>query len=59
MNDFPIPKDLVLGNGHNLHGWLLDLPLANPDGPNVSSKGNQEFYESILGSVLAKGRSGM
>ena len=59
MNDFPILKHLVLGNGGDLHGWLLDLPLANPDGANVSSDGNQEWYDSILGSLFAKGRTGM
>ncbi|KAH9993257.1 acyl transferase/acyl hydrolase/lysophospholipase [Russula vinacea] len=50
MNDFPTIKDLVFGNGDNMHGWLLDLPLATPDGADVSSKNNQEWYDSILGS---------
>ncbi|KAI0256379.1 phospholipase B [Lactifluus subvellereus] len=58
-NDFPIIKDLVHGNGGNLTGWLLDLPLATPDGDNVFSKLNQHWYGSILWSVVAKGATGI
>jgi lysophospholipase len=59
MNDFPTIKDLVYGNGDNFQGWLLNLPLATPDGVNVLSKNNQLWYSSILWSVYAKGDSGM
>jgi lysophospholipase len=59
MNDFPTIKDLVFGNGDKMHGWLLDLPLATPDGADVFSKNNQEWYDSILGSIFAKGETGM
>ena len=59
MNDFPTTKDLVYGNGKNLDGWQLDLPLVTPDGTNVSSTNNQEWYGSILSSVFAKGDTGM
>jgi lysophospholipase len=58
MNDFPTIKDLVYGNGGNMSGWLLDLPLFAPDG-SASSKGNQQWYSSILGSVFAKAGTGM
>lgn len=59
MNDFPTLKDLVLGNGDNMTGWLLHLPLATPDGSDVFSKENQLWYGSILGSVFAKASAGL
>lgn len=59
MNDFPTIKDLVHGNGGNLSGWLLDIPLATPDGDDVFSVNNQDFYGSLLWSVFAKGNAGM
>jgi lysophospholipase len=59
MNDFPTIKDLVYGNGDNMHGWLLHFPLTTPDGDNVYSENNQDWYDSILGSVFAKGDTGM
>ena len=59
MNDFPTVKDMVFGNGDNLGGWLLDLPLATPSGDDIFSQGNQEWYGSILQSVFAKGKTGM
>ena len=42
MNDFPMIKDLVYGNGDNLGGWLLDLALATLDSNNVFLIKNQE-----------------
>jgi lysophospholipase len=59
MNDFPNIQDLVFGNGNGLEGWLLDIPLFTPDGDDVFSKQNQDWYGSILGSVIAKGNTGM
>jgi len=59
MNDFPTIKDLVFGNGNNLAGWLLDLGLATPDGDDIVSTRNQEWYGSILWSVMAKGATGL
>lgn len=59
MNDFPTIKDLVYGNGDSCQGWLLNLPLATPDGSNVFSKSNQDWYGSVLWSVYAKAGSGM
>ena len=59
MNDFPTIKNLVHGNGNNTTGWLLHLPLATPDGTNVFSKQNQNWYGSILWSVFAKAGTGM
>ncbi|KAH9985800.1 phospholipase B [Russula compacta] len=59
MNDFPTVKDMVFGNGDNMDGWLLDLPLATPSGDDVFSQGNQEWYGSILQSVFAKGSTGI
>jgi len=59
MNDFPTIKDLVYGNGDNMTGWLLHIPLATPDGSRVSSKTNQLWYGNILSSVVAKARAGL
>jgi lysophospholipase len=59
MNDFPTVKDLVHGNGDNMTGWLLDIPLVTPDGSNVFSDVNQHWYGSILGSVFAKASAGL
>jgi lysophospholipase len=59
MNDFPTIPDLVNGNGGNLSGWLLNLPLATPDGDNLFSQLNQDWYGSLLWSVIAKGATGM
>ncbi|KAI0045904.1 phospholipase B [Auriscalpium vulgare] len=54
MNDFPTVKDMVYGNGGNLSGWKLDLALATPDGDDVFDANNQDWYGSILWSVIAK-----
>lgn len=59
MNDFPTIKDMVYGNGGNLSGWILDLPLASPDGDDVFNEKNQDFYGSILWSVYSKADTGM
>ena len=59
MNDFPTIKDLVHGNGDNMTGWLLDIPFATPDGLDVFSKRNQNWYGSILWSVFAKAGTGL
>jgi lysophospholipase len=58
MNDFPTIDDLVNGNGDDMAGWLLDLPLFAPEG-NVLSEENQYWYDSIFWSVLAKAGTGM
>jgi lysophospholipase len=58
-NDFPTINDLVYGNGGNMTGWLLDIPLATPDGTNLFSTLNQDWIGSILWSVIAKGITGM
>jgi lysophospholipase len=52
MNDISTIKDLVYGNGDNLQGWMLDLALAVPDGANVFSKNNQEWYSSVFCCVV-------
>ncbi len=59
MNDFPTIKDLVYGNGNDLQGWLLALPLVTPDGPKVFSKNNRAFFDNVLLSVEAKAGTGM
>ncbi len=59
MNDFPKINDLVQGNGDNMTGWLLHLPLLTPDDPNVFSKENQYWYGSILWSVFTKALVGL
>jgi lysophospholipase len=59
MNNWPTIKDLVYGNGNDLSGWLLDLDLATPDGFNLFSDKNQDFYGSLLWSVTAKAYAGM
>jgi lysophospholipase len=59
MNDWPRVNDMVLGNGSDLAGWLLDLGLIAPGGLNISSDDNQLYYDSLLGSVLSKDNQGM
>lgn len=51
--------ELVFGNGKDLEGWLVDIPLATPDGFNLFSDENQAFFGSILWSVMAKANTGM
>lgn len=58
MNDFPTIENLVFGNGGNMSGWLLDLPLFAPDG-SFSSKESQLWYGDILESVFAKAGTGV
>jgi len=50
---------MVLGGGNNRDGWLLDLDLITPNGNNTSSDANQQFFGSILWSVMAKAQTGM
>lgn len=59
FNDFPTIWDMVLGNGGDQPGWLLDLDLAIPGGDDVFDSQNQEFFGSILWSVMAKADKGM
>ena len=59
INDFPTIKDLVVGNGNNMTGWLLNIPLATPAGSDVLSKENQYWYGSLVWSVFAKASAGM
>jgi lysophospholipase len=59
MNDWPTVLDLVFGNRQQLNGWLLDLDLIAPDGIDIFSNRNQEFFGSILWSVVAKANKGM
>ncbi|KJA19980.1 hypothetical protein HYPSUDRAFT_43886 [Hypholoma sublateritium FD-334 SS-4] len=59
FNNWPTINDLVFGNGEDLSGWLLDLPFASPDGDNVLSELNQDFYGSILWSIIAKNDQGV
>ncbi|KAL0956276.1 hypothetical protein HGRIS_002434 [Hohenbuehelia grisea] len=59
MNNFPTIKDLVWGNGNDLGGWQLDKSLASPDGLDILSDLNQEYYGSVLWSVMAKASAGI
>ncbi|EIN11650.1 phospholipase B [Punctularia strigosozonata HHB-11173 SS5] len=54
LNNWPTVKDMVYGNGGNLTGWLLDLPLATPDGDDLFNDKNQAWFGSVLWSVEAK-----
>ncbi|KAJ7581090.1 phospholipase B [Mycena floridula] len=58
MNDFPTIQDLVFGDGQQLSGWLLDLNLLTPDGLDVTSARNQEYFGSLMWSVGAKANQG-
>ncbi|KAF9502000.1 phospholipase B [Pleurotus eryngii] len=59
FNNWPTVEDLVFGDGKDLTGWLLDLSLATPDGVNILSDKNQEYYGSLLWSVMAKAQTGI
>jgi hypothetical protein len=59
FNDWPRPYDLVFGDGNSLDGWKLDLPLASPDGTNLFSDLNQDFYGSLIWSIIAKANKGL
>jgi lysophospholipase len=59
MNDFPTMNDLVVGNGDNMTGWQLHIPLVTPDGSDVLSEVNQQWYGSILWSVFSKAGTGL
>lgn len=45
---------MIFGNGGNLSGWILDLNLAAPDGLDLFDSENQDYFGSILWSVVAK-----
>ncbi|PPQ68206.1 hypothetical protein CVT25_015038 [Psilocybe cyanescens] len=59
FNNFPTLDDLVFGNGKDLDGWLLDIPFVAPDGDNLFSDKNQDFFGSILWSVISKANQGV
>ncbi|KAG6842116.1 hypothetical protein C0991_002770 [Blastosporella zonata] len=59
FNNWPTMNEMVLGNGGDMEGWLLELPLASPDGIDLFSGNNQDFYGSILWSVMAKAQQGI
>ncbi|GLB40375.1 putative cytoplasmic phospholipase A2, catalytic subunit [Lyophyllum shimeji] len=59
FNNWPTINDMVMGNGKDMEGWLLDLNLVTPDGANIFSENNQYYYGSILWSVMAKAYKGI
>jgi len=59
FNNWPTINDMVLGNGKDMEGWLLELPLVTPDGINLFSDENQAYFGSILWSVMSKANKGM
>lgn len=42
INDFPTTRDMILGDGRNLSGWLLSLDLLLPDEVRAT-----DFYEYV------------
>lgn len=58
LNDWPTIHDLVYGGG-NLNGWLLDINLVTPSGLDVFNTDNQDFYGSLVYSILAKTAKGL
>ena len=59
FNNWPTLSKLVFGDGQGWDGWMLDLPFVTPDGSNIFSDGNQQFFGSVLWSVMAKAKTGM
>lgn len=59
FNEFPTIRDLVYGDGKELAGWLLDIPLANPGGVDLFNDENQKYFGSLLWSVTSKADKGM
>ncbi|ETW80449.1 hypothetical protein HETIRDRAFT_384983 [Heterobasidion irregulare TC 32-1] len=59
MNDWPTVKDMVFGNGGDKPGWMLDFSLASPDGDDIFDDKNQEWYGSIIWSIMAKADLGI
>ncbi|RDB16981.1 Lysophospholipase 1 [Hypsizygus marmoreus] len=59
FNNWPTIYDMVLGNGKDMDGWLLDFSLVTPDGINLFSDMNQAFFGSLLWSVIAKAFKGI
>jgi lysophospholipase len=50
---------LVYGDGANLSGWMLDLDLIAPSSIDLNDSDNQEYWGSILASVVAKANTSM
>ncbi|KAG5642435.1 hypothetical protein DXG03_002781 [Asterophora parasitica] len=59
FNNWPKISDMVLGNGNDMEGWLLELSMATPDGINLFSDKNQEYFGSLLWSIRAKADTGI
>lgn len=59
FNNWPMITEMVLGAENNGDGWMLDLDLITPGGNNTSSDRNQQFFGSILWSMMAKAQKGM
>ncbi|KAG5716751.1 Lysophospholipase 3 [Termitomyces sp. T112] len=59
FNNWPTMDDMVLGNGGDMEGWLLDINLVSPDGVDLISDNNQAFFGSILWSIMAKAAQGI
>ncbi|KIJ52230.1 hypothetical protein M422DRAFT_156996 [Sphaerobolus stellatus SS14] len=57
FNNFPTLFDLVKGNDQ-ISGFLLDIDIVIPDGINILSSKNQEYYGSVLSTVYAKADAG-
>jgi len=49
----------VHGNGNDRTGWLLDLDLFLPAGPNIFDDKNAFFLQSVVTSVVAKAFTGL
>ncbi|EJD52526.1 hypothetical protein AURDEDRAFT_181106 [Auricularia subglabra TFB-10046 SS5] len=58
FNEFPTLHDLVLGNGKDLPGWLLDFDLVIPGGGNIFNQENQWLYGAVLNEVYKKADAG-
>ncbi|KAJ7594761.1 phospholipase B [Mycena floridula] len=59
LNNMPLLPALVQGNGADLGGWLVDLPLDAPDGLDLFSEDNQYFFGSVLWGVASKAAAGI
>lgn len=59
LNDFPMIRDLVLGNGGSLNGWLLDLHLLAPNGSNPLTEENAAYYGIVADGANEKTKRGI